>query len=118
MRKFLTVTIALSLIATGAAIAAKPKAMSKAARRGQAFAEERCAACHGITINSSSANPESPPFADVANRPGVTQASLHRFLRDSHNFPEAMQFTVDRAKIHDLSAYIITLRKPGYKPSI
>lgn len=117
MNKLLLSAVILAL-AAGTVSAAKPKGPSKAAQRGLAFAQDHCAACHGVTLNASSPNPESPPFADVANRPGVTQSSLHRFLRDSHNFPEAMQFTVDRARIHDLSAYIITLRRPGYKPTI
>ena len=57
-------------------------------------------------------------FEAVANQHGLTRATLRTFLRDSHNFPEAMQFKVERRHIDDLAAYMITLRKPGYKPEI
>ena len=85
-------------------------------RKGLAFAQERCAACHGVTRNSSSPNPESPTFEDIANRPGLNSATLRQFLKDSHNYPEAMNFTVARERIRDLADYIVTLRHTGYKP--
>jgi mono/diheme cytochrome c family protein len=89
---------------------------SVAARRGLAFAEQRCSACHAVTSNASSPNPEAPPFEDVANRPEVTPASLRQFLRDSHNYPAAMNFAVGAAEVSDLADYMATLRKPGYQP--
>lgn len=104
----------LALIATPA-LAKEPSA---SAVRGFAFARIHCAACHGITPNSSSPNPEAPVWEDVANRPGTTRGSLHKFLRDSHNYPEAMQFKVEPRHIHDLAAYLITLKRPGYHPGI
>ena len=111
--------IGLALLAvTAAPLLAKPPALSKPAKRGLAFATTHCAVCHGITANSSSPNPEAPPWEDVANRPGTTQATLRTFLRDSHNFPEAMQFKVERKDIGDLAAYLVTLHKPGYRPGI
>ncbi len=85
-------------------------------RKGLSFAQQRCAACHGVTRNSSSPNPESPTFEDIANRPGLTSQTLRQFLRDSHNFPGSMQFTVERERIRDLADYIVTLRRPHYKP--
>jgi mono/diheme cytochrome c family protein len=93
-------------------------ALSAPARRGLAFAQQRCSGCHGVVENSSSPNPESPPFEDIANRPNVTQATLRQFLRDSHNYPAAMSFEVDPARISDLAAYIVTLKKPGYRPLV
>jgi len=86
--------------------------------RGLAFARQHCAACHAVTANATSPNPESPPFADIANRPGVTAKTLAQFLHDSHNFPEAMNFSVEPARIKDLADYMLTLRHSGYRPSI
>ena len=106
--------IALALIATAATAA---PSLSPRAKRGLAFAEQRCAACHGVTANSSSPNPEAPPWDDIANRTGTTERTLRAFLRDSHNFPAAMQFEVDRRRIADLSAYLMTLQRPGYRPT-
>lgn len=86
------------------------------AARGLAVAELRCAACHGVAANRASPNPEAPPFEDIANRPGVTAETLQAFLRDSHNFPAAMNFSVEDAELGELADYIATLRKAGYRP--
>ena len=85
-------------------------------QRGLRFVQQHCASCHGVTANTISPNPESPPFEDVANKPGLTVATLRQFLSDSHNYPAAMNFTVDRARIRDIAAYMLTLRKPNYRP--
>jgi len=107
----------LALTVTVAAHAAKPApTISVSAKRGLAFAEQRCAGCHAVAANGTSPNPESPSFEDIANRPGVTAQSLHQFLRSSHNYPAAMNFRVDAARVRDLANYIATLRKPNYRP--
>lgn len=108
----------LALAAVSAAIAERAPTLPRNAQRGLAFAQTHCAACHGVTANATSPNPESPPFEDVANTPGLTSKTLRRFLSDSHNFPAAMQFTVTRAQMRDLSDYIVTLRHPGHRPQI
>lgn len=110
---------ALALSAT-ALPAAKPAPKAESAariKRGLTFAQERCAGCHAVAVNGSSPNPESPPFEDIANRPGLTETTLRTFLRDSHNYPQAMDFTVDRGAARDLAAYLVSLRRPGYKPA-
>lgn len=116
---------ALSLVLLAAlapALSAKAprptRAQAASAQRGLAFAQARCSGCHGVTANSVSPNPESPPFEDIANRPGTTRETLHTFLRDSHNYPAAMNFTVDGARIRDLAEYLATLQKRGYHPGI
>ena len=92
--------------------------LTAAARRGLEFAQQRCSGCHSVVENSSSPNPESPPFEDIANRPSVTAQTLQQFLRDSHNYPAAMNFEVENTRISDLAAYIVTLKKPGYRPLV
>jgi mono/diheme cytochrome c family protein len=92
--------------------------LSPAQRRGLAFAEQRCSACHAVTEYRLSPNPESPPFQDIANRTGVTGSTLRQFLKDSHNYPAAMNFQVEGAQINDLADYIMTMRRPDYRPSI
>jgi mono/diheme cytochrome c family protein len=100
--------------------AARPVAedpvLSPGARRGLAFAQERCSACHAVIENRTSPNPESPPFEDIANGPGVTRQTLQQFLRNSHNYPAAMNFTVDPARINGLADYIATMKKADYRP--
>lgn len=98
-----------------ASTAQRPPRLADAAR-GLAFAEQRCAGCHGVTQNSSSPNPEAPPFEDIANRPEVTRSTLEQFLRNSHNYPAVMNFTIDAAQVRDLASYLTTLQKPDYRP--
>ena len=86
--------------------------------RGRAVAEARCAACHAVNASASSPNPESPGFEDIANRKGLTSATLRQYLRNAHSYPDAMQFKLDRRQARDLSAYIVTLKRSDYKPAI
>jgi mono/diheme cytochrome c family protein len=90
--------------------------LTAAEKRGLAFAEQRCSACHAVTENSISPNPESPTFQEIANRDGVTPATLRQFLHDSHNYPSAMNFRVEAEQISDLADYIVTMRKADYRP--
>ena len=91
--------------------------LSARAARGYAFATRRCAGCHAIEANGTSLNPEAPPWEDIANRRGVTRETLRKFLRDSHNFPAAMKFTVDRRRNAELAAYMVTLQRTDFQPS-
>lgn len=97
---------------------ATPAPLSPRAKRGLAFAQDYCSACHAVTANGSSPNPESPPFEDIANTPGLTVMTLRQFLRDSHNYPAAMDFKVEPARIRDLAGYIVTLKRPGYRRGV
>jgi mono/diheme cytochrome c family protein len=112
---------AAAMVAGSAAVGqpspANERRLAEAAR-GRAIADTRCGACHGVTANGTSPNPESPPFADIANRDGLTSATLRQYLRDAHNYPDAMQFRLNRSQVRDLSAYVVTLKQPGYKPAI
>lgn len=100
-----------------ASVASAAPSLSPRAERGLAFAQERCAACHAVTANGTSPEPDAPPWEDVANRPGTTERTLRRFLADSHNYPMAMQFEVERRHIRDLAAWMITLRREHYQPT-
>ena len=111
----LSAALLVALPATGAASRAT-RHLPPSPQRGLMFVQQHCAACHAVGPNASSPNPESPPFEDVANKPGLTVATLRQFLSDSHNYPQAMNFTVERARIRDIAAYMLTLRKPNYRP--
>lgn len=86
--------------------------------RGYGYAKEHCSSCHGIIANASSPNPEAPPFEQVVNKTALTARTLQSFLKDSHSFPSQMDFEIEPAKIDDLTAYMISLRRPGYNPPI
>jgi mono/diheme cytochrome c family protein len=86
--------------------------------RGLALAEARCASCHAVTAGDLSANPEAPAFAAIANQRELSRGTLRAFLRDSHNFPAAMNFTLRPADVDDLAAYMVTLQRADYHPPI
>ncbi|MDE8650619.1 hypothetical protein [Novosphingobium album (ex Liu et al. 2023)] len=86
-------------------------------KRGLAFARQRCSACHAIDAGVSP-RPEAPSFETIINTPGLTAETLDPWLRDSHNFPEIMNFTVAPGEIEALAAYMLTLRNSDYRPPI
>lgn len=88
------------------------------AKQGLAFAQAHCASCHGVKPGTISSNPEAPSFAAIANIPGLTHTSLQTFLRDSHNYPAAMNFTLQPADVDALASYMVTLQSPDYHPGI
>lgn len=92
--------------------------LSVQAKRGLAFAKTRCAGCHGLTKDAGSPNPEAPPFEAVANQDGLTRSTLSEFLRNSHNFPAAMNFAIAPREGDALAAYMLTLKRPDYRPGI
>lgn len=120
MSRFLL--LALASLAAGSAAISQPVTVQERRlaeiERGRVLAETRCAVCHAVTADGASPNPESPGFEDIANREGLTSATLRQYLRDAHNYPAAMQFKIDRNQVRDLSAYIVTLKRSGYKPAI
>lgn len=107
----------VALLGSSTGLEAKAKRPSAAAvKRGLAFAQSHCSACHAVRPGEISRNPESPPFEMVVNAPGVTLGTLRPWLRDSHNYPAVMEFRIEQRHIADLAAYMITLRRPDYRP--
>nr|WP_247713686.1 cytochrome c [Qipengyuania sphaerica] len=78
--------------------------------RGLKFARNRCSTCHGVEQGQVSANPDAPTFMAIANTPGIDRAGLSEWLKDEHDFPDAMYFAVPDEHIDDLVAYVMTLR--------
>lgn len=94
-------------------------ALSPQAERGLAFANANCTACHAITANAAqSPYPRAPTFEMIANREGLSRDTLGTFLRDAHNYPESMDFTLDPNEVDDLVEYMLTLRRANYRPPI
>ncbi len=111
-------TAAVLALAGCSTVPAKPVLeLSEQEARGFAFAKTHCAACHGISPNASSPNPEAPMFEAIANTKGLTARTLETFLRDSHNFPGQMAFEIDPAKVDDVTAYMVTLKRADYHPA-
>ena len=100
----------------GPAAAPPPASGIEASIGDAAFAEAACAGCHAIRPLELSPNPEAPSFSDIANRSGLTGETLSTFLRDAHNYPEAMDFDLTPTRVEALTAYILTLRDENYRP--
>src|SRR3546814_9512741 len=72
-----------------------------AQRQGLAFSQEHCSACHAIDTGISP-KPEAPSFEAIINTPGLTARTLNPWLRNSHNFPEIMNFEIAPEQIDTL----------------
>jgi len=83
---------------------------------GHAFAQASCGGCHAVERYGASPNPDAPTFAAVANQAGLTAEILTFWLRDAHNYPQEMEFTLGSREVDDLVAYMLTLRDPDYRP--
>lgn len=112
----------LSLIPASACLAAcqpvVPLESDAAAPSGRAFAQQACGSCHAVEAYRSSANRDAPTFAAIANQPGLTRETLAAWLRDAHNYPGEMQFTLEPGQVEALVDYMLTLQDPDYRPSI
>ena len=93
-------------------------ALTGKAAEGKLLADALCSGCHAVATGDVSPNPQAPTFPNIANMSELTEATLADFLRDSHNFPERMNFEVAPEDAEALAAYMITLRADDYKPSI
>ena len=80
-----------------------------------AFAEAVCGDCHALVPHDLSPNVEAPPFAEIANRPGLTEQTLRAFLSDAHNYPEAMDFDLEGNHVDEMTAYFLSLRDEDYE---
>lgn len=79
------------------------------ASRGLAYARESCASCHAVEPGQCrSPNPSAPAFESVANTPGMTRIGLNAWLHTVH--PSMPNFIIDKSRIGDLGAYILTLK--------
>ncbi len=77
---------------------------------GLGYARAVCAECHTIVgDNFLSPNPKAPPFAKIANTPGMTGAALFVILQTPHrDMPDFIIPAKDKA---DVVAYILSLQK-------
>lgn len=78
-------------------------------KRGLAVARANCASCHAIERGEkASPNPLSPPFAFVANIPGMTAIALNHLMHSSHDTMPLIILPPEEQ--WHLVAYILSLR--------
>jgi mono/diheme cytochrome c family protein len=77
---------------------------------GLLIAQNSCAGCHQIGGGGPSPNERAPRFDDVVNRHGMSEQALAAWLRDAHNYPIEMGFTLEPHQVDSLAAYMIRWR--------
>ncbi len=80
-----------------------------------AFVQQACGTCHATTPLAISPDPRAPNFAEVANSPGLTADTLDIWLRNAHNYPAQMNFTLDDEQIAAIERHMLRLRDPDYE---
>src|SRR4051812_16633937 len=97
----------LLMVTLLAAAVLAPPVAAQDVEAGRLIARRWCSSCHEIG-NAPVQNDVSPPFAAVARMPSTTATSLNAFLSvPHHRMPE---YSLTRAEIADVSAYILSLR--------
>lgn len=99
---------------TGPVPAIAPTGEARA--QAPAFVEAACGGCHAVEPPFLSPNRQAPSFEAVANRPGVTKATIRAWLVNAHNYPEQMDFDLERDHVEQVTDYMITLRRDDYVP--
>lgn len=82
------------------------------------LAREACGQCHEIESSGLSSNLSAPTFHSIANRRGLTRASLTNWLRNAHNYPDEMNFVLTNDEEGALVNYILSLRDEGYESPV
>ena len=76
---------------------------------GREFAKAVCAECHAVEAGELfSPNPLSPTFDQIAAVPGMTATALYVVLSNPHR--EMPDFILKPDELHDVTAYILTLK--------
>lgn len=81
-----------------------------------AFVQAACGGCHAVEPGYLSPNPQAPRWEDIANRGGLSEETLASWLYDAHNYPEMMDFDLDRERAEDIADYMLKMRSSDYKP--
>ena len=71
---------------------------------GEKIAKRWCASCHVVSSDQKRGNTQAPPFSEIAEKPGLTAASIALFLLHPH--PPMPDMNLTRNEASDLAAYI------------
>lgn len=84
-------------------------AVAQDAQAGLMIAETWCANCHTVVAGQQTRSSDAvPSFVRIAAMRSTTEMSLAAFLTTPHG--RMPNFTLSRAEIADVSAYILSLR--------
>lgn len=80
---------------------------------GDRLAHTLCVNCHVVDTQSPLLRTDRvPSFSWIARQPGLTQDYLTDWLSTSRSHERMPDFSLTRDEIRQLSAYIISLKKP------
>ncbi|MGE0179961.1 MAG: c-type cytochrome [Sphingomonas sp.] len=85
------------------------------AARGQARAEAQCSGCHAVDREGTSSNRNAPPFHAIINQVDLRPETAAAWLRDAHNYPAEMNFSLSENQVEELVTYMVSLRDPNYR---
>lgn len=81
-------------------------------QKGETIARKSCGACHAINAgNAASPNLKAPPFARLAQTPGMTAIALKVALQTSHR--TMPNLVLRKGHRDDVIAYILSLKNPA-----
>ena len=95
--------VALASLAILIAVAGQ-SARAADAYQGGVLAKRWCASCHVVAADQKRGSTQAPPFSEIANKPGLTAASIALFLLRPH--PPMPDMNLSRVEAGDLAAYI------------
>ena len=111
------------LLMAGGALAIRPAsaggvAATPEAAHGEHIARLICSACHVVAVNQEYPpllRQATPSFVDIANRPGVSVASLRHFITTTHWDESKLPMSMPNpmltdAEARDVARYIVSLR--------
>ena len=116
-KKFAPAVIAASAAYATLAALAQPRQAGDA-QAGRAFAIEACTGCHIVAADQPfkpiyAGAVQPPDFKDIANKPGITAASLIHYLDTLPtipNHPAMANADLTPEQTRDLAGYILSLR--------
>lgn len=116
LKAFLLPCFALALAACQTGRAGPPQAPAPTlGLQGQARAEAMCGGCHAVGRSGASSNPNAPPFHSIINQVDLRPETAAAWLRDAHNYPSEMNFSLSERQVDELVVYMLTLRDPNYR---
>ena len=110
MRRALTIAIAAASLAACISTAGPPIAADQDPRveRGRGFAERRCAGCHAIGLDETSA-PSGPRFRDLRMRSNALSLQRRFAEISAHGAGEMPPIQISPSEAEDLIAYFESL---------
>ena len=111
--------LCMALFGIGGTVAAADPVQDPQLRSGAQLARIACSGCHLVAPDPEAPSPlrnSGPRFVDIANRPGVSEKSLQRFISTTHWDGESMPMKMPKPEltaqqVAALARYIMSLRQ-------